>query len=58
MQKIGMSVDFSEALSETDYEIIEEKISHYLQKKGFDSDYQPTENRRLCESILDKLEYM
>ena len=34
---------------------VEEKVSNYLQKHGFDKNYQPTEDGLICESILDKI---
>lgn len=55
MQKIGISIHFSENLSDSDYEMIEEKVSEHLQKHGFDNDYELTEEGRMCESILDAL---
>lgn len=55
MQKIGISIHFSENLSDSDYEMIEEKVSEHLQKHGFDNDYESTEEGRMCESILDAL---
>ena len=55
MKKIGISIDFSKNLSDSDYELIEEKVSDHLQKKGFDAEYEPTEEGKMCESILDML---
>lgn len=55
MKKIGISIDFSKNLSDSDYELIEEKVSEHLQKKGFDAEYEPTEEGKMCESILDML---
>lgn len=55
MKKIGISIDFSKNLSDYDYELIEEKVSEHLQKKGFDAEYEPTEEGKMCESILDML---
>lgn len=55
MNRIGISIDFSKSLSDSDYESIEEKVSAHLQKKGFDKDYHPTPDGRMCESILDML---
>ena len=55
MNKIGISVDFSKALSDADYESIEENVSEYLQKHGFDENYLPTEEGTMCETILDSL---
>lgn len=55
MKKIGISVDFSKKLSDADIEIIEDKVSEHLQKSGFDKDYMPTKEGKMCESILDLL---
>ena len=55
MKKIGISVDFSKDLSDADHEAIEEKVAEHLQKSGFDKDYLPTEEGKMCESILDEL---
>ena len=55
MKKIGVSVDFSKELTDSDYETIEEEVSEYLQAYGFDGDYEPTEEGIMCESILDVL---
>ncbi len=53
MQEIGLNLDFSADLSDAAYVEIEEKLACYLQKSGFDSNYEPTENGRKAESILD-----
>ena len=42
MKKIGISIDFDN-ISDDDFIVIEEKVSEYLQKQGFDKDYSPTE---------------
>ena len=55
MKMIGISINFSDNPSDSDYELIEEKVSDFLQKKGFDENYEPTEEGRMCESILDML---
>ena len=55
MKEIGISADFSKSLSDSDYQEIEEKLSEYLQIKGFDKEYLPTAEGKLCESILDLL---
>ncbi len=54
MKKIGISVNFDD-LSDEDYITIEETVSAYLQRSGFDKNYQPTKEGLLCESILDSL---
>lgn len=55
MRKIGISITFSETLSDKDSLLIEEKVSEHLQKHGFDSEYKPTKDGEMCESILDIL---
>ena len=53
MHRIGLKIDFSKPLSENDFEEIEDKVSIYLQKHGFDKDYNTNKTGRMCESILD-----
>ena len=55
MKKIGISIDFSKPLRDDDYEQIEEKVSAHLQAKGFDKDYAPTADGKMCEAILDMM---
>jgi hypothetical protein len=55
LNQIGLSIDFSKDLSDADYEKIEEVVSAHLQKNGFDKQYKPTEEGKMCESILDIL---
>lgn len=55
MKRIGVSIDFSKELRDSDYEVIENKVSAHLQKKGFDADYSPTEDGKMCEAILDMI---
>lgn len=55
MKKIGISINFNDNLSDSDYDLIEEKVSDYLQKNGFDENYEPTEEGTMCEAILDML---
>ena len=55
MKAQGITVDFSNKLTDSDFEQIEEKISLLLQKQGFDSAYKLTEIGGMCESILDVL---
>lgn len=55
MKKIGISFNFSN-ISDEDYILIEEKVSAYLQKKGFNEDYTPNRDGEMCESILDMLD--
>jgi hypothetical protein len=55
MKEIGVSVDFSKELTDSDYETIEEEVSEYLQAHGFDDEYETTDEGIMCESILDIL---
>ena len=54
MEKIGISINH-ENISDSDILLIEEKVSEYLQKKGFNNDYSPNQECEMCESILDML---
>ena len=55
MKKIGLNLNFLADLSDDEYVEIEEKVADYLQKSGFDANYEPTKNGRIAESILDLL---
>ncbi|MBO7251397.1 MAG: hypothetical protein J6V25_02100 [Oscillospiraceae bacterium] len=55
MKRIGISIDFSKPLRDNHLEQIEEKVSEHLQLKGFDKDYSPTADGRICEAILDMI---
>ena len=55
MKKIGISINSFDNPSDEDIDVIEEKVSEYLQKKGFNKDYSTTTDGEMCESILDKL---
>lgn len=54
MKKIGISINHKN-ISDTDILLIEEKVSEYLQEKGFNEDYSPNQEGEMCESILDML---
>lgn len=54
MKNIGISINFDD-ISDEEYIEIEEKVSDYLQKKGFNGDYSPNKDGEMCESILDML---
>ncbi len=54
MQRIGLTINF-ENPSDDELGIVEEKVSEYLQEYGFDKEYNPTEDGKICESILDSL---
>ena len=55
MNRIGISIDFSKGLRDGDDELIEEQVSAYLQKNGFDKNYKPTAEGEMCETILDMI---
>ena len=55
MKKINIPVNFFDNLNDSDYEMIEYKVSEHLQEKGFDENYEATEEGKICESILDML---
>ena len=55
MQKIGISVASFDSLTDADCELIEQKVAEYLQKYGFNNEYEPTKSGAMCESILDLL---
>lgn len=52
MIKIGLNFDFTN-LSDDNIIEIEEKIGDRLMMVGFDKDYEPNWDGRMCESILD-----
>lgn len=54
MRLLGLNFNF-DFLSDDEYVEIEDVVAEMLQKRGFDEDYSPTEEGRLCESILDIL---
>ncbi|MDD6465380.1 MAG: hypothetical protein PUF75_05525 [Coprococcus sp.] len=54
MKKIGISIK-QKNISNSDILLIEEKVSEYLQEKGFNEDYSPNQEGEMCESILDML---
>lgn len=54
MKKIEISIK-QKNISNSDILLIEEKVSEYLQEKGFNEDYSPNQEGEMCESILDML---
>ena len=55
MKNIGVSVNFDTDISDEEYEVLEDKVTEYLQKQGFITDYSVTEHGKMCESILDRI---
>lgn len=55
MKKIGISINSFDNLSDEDIDLIEDKVSEHLQKRGFNKDYSTTRDGQMCESILDML---
>ena len=55
LQRIGVPVNSFDSLTDEEIERIEAEVSEHLQKHGFDKDYKPTEEGKICESILDNL---
>lgn len=55
MERIGLSIPASGEVSDSDCELIEEKVAEHLQKHGFGENYEPTDEGKICESILDLL---
>lgn len=45
MQSLGLNQD-------TPLDIIEDKVSEYLEKNGFDENYNITDEGKICESII------
>ena len=54
MRLLGLNCNF-DFLSDDEFVEIEDVVAEALQKRGFDEDYNPTEECRMCESILDVL---
>ena len=55
LEKIGISINSFDNISDEEIDEVEEKVSEYLQKKGFNKDYSATADGEMCESILDML---
>ena len=53
LSHIGIKASSIKDMDEAD---LEEKVSVYLQMYGFDENYEPTEEGKICESILDMLQ--
>jgi len=53
LESIDIFIESNNEISDDEIFLIEDEVSDLLQRKGFDSDYQPTELGLMCESILD-----
>jgi len=52
MRKLGLDLDFANP-SDDDIILIEETVADRLMMAGFDWEYEPTDEGKMCESILD-----
>lgn len=50
-----LGIDPDRVQSDDDYIEVEDRVSERLQIAGFDKNYEPTEEGKMCESILDLL---
>ena len=57
IESLNIKVKSFAHLSDEELNIIEEKVSDYLQRHGFDEAYAPNDVGLLCESIIDILTY-
>ncbi len=55
LNRIGFGFDVRKDLSDDEYFELDEKVSDYLMKNGFDDDYKPNAIGQVCESIMDIL---
>jgi len=56
LKKIGVTLDFSNKLSDDEIADLEDRVAEYLELHGFDEEYNPTEEGLICESILDTID--
>ncbi len=57
MKELGIHVNFS-APTVDEIEQIEDSVSWHLQKYGFDENYFPNADGKMCEAILTELATM
>lgn len=50
-----LGIEPEKVQTDEDYIELEDKVSERLQTVGFDENYNPTEEGKMCESILDLL---
>lgn len=60
MRRIGVKFDFGHMENFTDNDLFDiiDIVSNHLQIHGFDQDYEPTPDGKICEDILEKLAQM
>ncbi|HLQ74219.1 MAG TPA: hypothetical protein VK125_08310 [Bacillota bacterium] len=56
MKDREIDVDFDKKLTDDDYILIEDEVSHLLQIEGFDENYEPTHIGITCEEIIDAID--
>ena len=52
-KEMGVAFDISGDLSDAEIVELMDTTAHNLMAHGFDEDYNPTEQGRICEEILD-----
>jgi len=55
LKKLGLDYDSTQDLSEDELVDLEERVGDYLTLHCLDKDYEPNEEGKICESILDLL---
>jgi len=55
LKKLGLNYNSTQDLSEDELVDLEERVGDYLTLHCLDKDYEPNEEGKICESILDLL---
>jgi len=55
LKKLGLNYNSTQDLSEDELIDLEERVGDYLTLHCLDEDYEPNEEGKICESILDLL---
>lgn len=55
LKKLGLNYNSTQDLSEDELVDLEERVGDYLTLHCLDEDYEPNEEGKICESILDLL---
>jgi len=55
LKKLGLNYNSTQDLSEDELIDLEEKVGDYLTLHCLDENYEPNEEGKICESILDLL---